>query len=88
VTTDSLPPTNQARLEAIFLSDAYVNGSGAELLEWGGGHATFRLRPQSRHANFVGSTHGGALFSLADAAIGVASNSWGRQTGAPGISGR
>ena len=76
--TDSLPEPNRARLEAIFLSDAYVNGSGAELLEWGGGHATFRLRPQSRHSNFVGTVHGGALFSLADAAIGVASNSWGR----------
>ena len=76
--TDSFPEPNRARLEALFLGDAYVNGSGAELLEWGGGHATFRLRPQSRHANFVGSVHGGALFSLADAAIGVASNSWGR----------
>ena len=76
--TDSFPEPNRARLEALFLGDAYVNGSGAELLEWGGGHATFRLRPQSRHTNFVGSVHGGALFSLADAAIGVASNSWGR----------
>ena len=73
-----LPEPNRARLEAIFLGDAYVNGFGAELLEWGGGHATFRLRPQARHTNFVGTVHGGALFSLADAAIGVASNSWGR----------
>jgi acyl-CoA thioesterase len=80
VTTDSFPATNRARLESIFLSDAYVNGSGAELLDWGGGHATFRLRPQARHTNFVGSVHGGALFSLADAGIGVASNSWGRMS--------
>jgi acyl-CoA thioesterase len=78
--TDSFPEPNRARLEAIFLGDAYINGFGAELLEWGGGHATFRLRPQSRHTNFVGSVHGGALFSLADAAIGVASNSWGRMS--------
>src|ERR1044072_2034304 len=78
MSTDSFPEPSRARLEAIFRSDAYVKASGAELLQWGGGHATFRLEPQSRHGNFVGSVHGGALFSLADAAIGVASNSWGR----------
>jgi uncharacterized protein (TIGR00369 family) len=78
VTTDSYPPTTRARLEAIFRGDAYVKGIGAELVDWGGGHATFRLRPEARHTNFVGTIHGGALFSLADAAIGVASNSWGR----------
>ncbi|MGH9009532.1 MAG: hotdog fold thioesterase [Acidimicrobiia bacterium] len=33
---------------------------------------------EPRRRNFVGSVHGGALFSLADAALGVASNSWGR----------
>jgi acyl-CoA thioesterase len=77
VTTDSFPEDNRARLEAVFRDDAYVNGLGAELVDWGGGHATFRLAPQP-HINFVGSVHGGALFSLADAAIGVASNSWGR----------
>ena len=75
---DSFPPTNRARLEEIFQGDAYVTGSGVELVEWDGGHATFRLRPESGHTNFVGTVHGGALFSLADAAIGVASNSWGR----------
>jgi uncharacterized protein (TIGR00369 family) len=78
VTTDSFPPTNRARLEAVFRGDAYVNGVGAELVEWDGGRATFRLRPESRHTNFVGTVHGGALVSLADSAIGVASNSWGR----------
>lgn len=78
MTTDIFPPTNRARLEEIFRSDAYVKGLGTELVEWDGGHATFRLRPESGHTNFVGTVHGGALFSLADAAIGVASNSWGR----------
>jgi uncharacterized protein (TIGR00369 family) len=78
MTTDSLPPINRARLEDMFLGDAYVTALGTELLEWDGGHATFRLRSGPRHANFVGTVHGGAMFSLADAAIGVASNSWGR----------
>ena len=80
MTTDLFPPTNRARLEEIFRSDAYVKGLGAELVEWNGGGATFRLRPESGHMNFVGTVHGGALFSLADAAIGVASNSWGRMS--------
>jgi acyl-CoA thioesterase len=77
VNTDSFPGDNRARLEAIFRGDAYVGALGAELVDWGGGHATFRLTP-GPHTNFVGSVHGGALFSLADAAIGVASNSWGQ----------
>jgi acyl-CoA thioesterase len=55
-----------------------VDGLGAELVEWDGGRAVFRLTPEARHLNFVGSVHGGVLFSLADAALGVASNSWGR----------
>ena len=76
--TETFPPSNRARLEEIFRADAYVKASGAELVEWEGGHATFRLHPESGHTNFVGTVHGGALFSLADAAIGVASNSWGR----------
>jgi acyl-CoA thioesterase len=78
VTTDPSLEVNRARLEALFRSDGWVGTLGAELVEWGGGRAVFRLRPEVRHGNFVGTTHGGALFSLADAAIGVASNSWGR----------
>ena len=69
---------NRGRLEAVFQSDGYVNELGAKLVEWDGGQALFRLAPESRHLNFVGSVHGGVLFSLADAALGVASNSWGR----------
>jgi uncharacterized protein (TIGR00369 family) len=78
VISDPWPEANRARLEAVFQSDAYVNGLGAKLVEWDGGRAVFRLAPEPRHFNFVGSVHGGALFSLADSALGVASNSWGR----------
>jgi acyl-CoA thioesterase len=78
VTSEPWPETNRARLEAVFQSDAYVNDLGAKLVEWDGGRAVFRLAPEPRHRNFVGSVHGGALFSLADSALSVASNSWGR----------
>jgi acyl-CoA thioesterase len=78
VTADTLPEPNRARLEAMFRDDAYVKGLDAELVEWGGGRAVYRLAVEAGHMNFVGSVHGGALFSLADCALGVASNSWGR----------
>lgn len=78
MTNEPWPEINRTRLEAVFQSDAYVNEVGAKLVEWDGGRAVFRLAPERRHLNFVGSVHGGTLFSLADAALGVASNSWGR----------
>jgi len=78
VTTEPWLEANRARLETVFHSDAYVNELGAKLVEWDGGRAVFRLAAEPRHRNFVGSVHGGAMFSLADAALGVASNSWGR----------
>ena len=75
---ESCPVPNRARLEALFRGDAYLNGVGADLVDWEGGRAVYRLPAENRHLNFVGSVHGGALFSLADAALGVACNSWGR----------
>lgn len=78
MTPQPWPENNRSRLEAVFQSDAYLSEFGAKLVEWDGGRAVFRLAPEPRHLNFVGSVHGGALFSLADAALGVASNSWGR----------
>ena len=78
VTPESCLAPNRARLEALFRSDAAVSDLGAELVDWDGGRAVFRLAPGDRHVNFVRTVHGGVLFSLADAALGVASNSWGR----------
>jgi acyl-CoA thioesterase len=69
---------NRARLEAVFAVDPYLERVGAELVEWDGGWAVFRLRGGRDHTNFLGTVHGGALFSLADAALSVACNSWGR----------
>ncbi len=78
VTSEPCLAANRAPLEKLFTSDAWVDGSGAELVEWDGGRAVFRLTPGARHCNFVGGVHGGVLFSLADAALGVACNAWGR----------
>jgi acyl-CoA thioesterase len=77
VTTESPLALNRARLEEVF-RDPWTDGLGAELVDWDGGQATFRLTPAEGHLNFVGSVHGGVLFSLADLALGVACNGWGR----------
>jgi acyl-CoA thioesterase len=78
VTTDSPLDRNRSRLEAVFLGDAYAKELGAELLEWDGGRAVYRLAVEAGHLNFLNGVHGAAFFSLADCALGVASNSWGR----------
>jgi uncharacterized protein (TIGR00369 family) len=45
---------------------------GLELLSAGGGVAEFALEAGRRHANPMGTVHGGILCDLADAAMGVA----------------
>lgn len=62
----------------MFRRDSLAALLGVELVEWDGGRARLRWTPGDDHRNFVGGVHGGALFSLADAALAVASNSWGR----------
>ncbi len=69
---------NRERLDAMFRGDAYAGLLGAEVVSWDGGGAVIRWTPREEHANFAGTVHGGAIFSLADIAFAVSSNSWGR----------
>lgn len=69
---------NREALDAVFGADPYLRELGGRLVTWSGGSAQVRWRPGPEHTNFSGSIHGGALFSLADVAFAVASNSWGR----------
>jgi acyl-CoA thioesterase len=57
--------------------DPYVRHNGIELLAAGSGTATLRMRVGAQHLNFNGNCHGGAIFTLADTAFGLASNSHG-----------
>jgi acyl-CoA thioesterase len=57
--------------------DAFARHLGIELVEYGDGHATARLRVEAHHLNSAGTLHGGAIFSLADAAFSAAANSHG-----------
>lgn len=58
--------------------DGFMRALGAELLELGRGQAKVRMNVRAESLNFNGTCHGGAIFSLADCAFGVASNSYGR----------
>ncbi|WP_232686347.1 hydroxyphenylacetyl-CoA thioesterase PaaI [Halobacterium zhouii] len=58
-------------------SDPFCASIGVELVELGEGTARTRLRVTDDHLNFHGTLHGGACYSLADAAFAAASNSRG-----------
>jgi acyl-CoA thioesterase len=65
-------------LDRFVEQDAFARHIGVEVLEYGDGRATARLRVEPRHLNSAGTLHGGAIFSLADAAFSAAANSHGR----------
>ncbi|HEX6795851.1 MAG TPA: methylmalonyl Co-A mutase-associated GTPase MeaB [Casimicrobiaceae bacterium] len=57
--------------------DPFVRALGIDCIDGGEGCATTRLRVAGHHVNFNGGCHGGVIFTLADAAFGLASNSRG-----------
>jgi acyl-CoA thioesterase len=57
--------------------DPFVNAVGIRAVDAGPGHATVKLDVRPEHINFNGKCHGGAIFTLADTAFGLASNSHG-----------
>lgn len=64
-------------VERALHADAYARHLGFELVTAAIGSATVRLRVGPQHLNFNGRCHGGAIFSLADTALGLACNSHG-----------
>lgn len=65
------------RLRAFFGRDQFAAANGIEIVEVSPGRATARMRLEPRHWNGLGIAHGGALFTLADFAFALASNSHG-----------
>jgi len=57
--------------------DQFARFLGVEVLDQGPDAARVRLTILPHHLNSAGTVHGGAIFSLADAAFAVASNSHG-----------
>ena len=58
------------------VADPYSDSLGIEVLEAGTGRARAAMTAGVEHTNFLGIVHGGAVFSLADAALAAASNSF------------
>ncbi|MDQ6619553.1 MAG: methylmalonyl Co-A mutase-associated GTPase MeaB [Pseudomonadota bacterium] len=65
------------RLKQLAQRPDFARSAGVELVEGGAGHAVVRMTVGPEHLNFNGTCHGGMLFTLADAAFGLASNSHG-----------
>ena len=67
-------------MEAIkdfFKRDQYARLSGIELVSAEPGHAIARMPVKAHHLNAIGGVQGGAIFTLADFAFAVASNTRG-----------
>ena len=66
------------RVKNLAARDAFATFLGAKCLDAGPGMAVVGMTIGEQHMNFNGTCHGGVLFSLADTAFGLASNSHGR----------
>jgi LAO/AO transport system kinase len=66
-----------AHVQELADRDAYFRHCGARLADAAAGTATVEMTVGAQHLNFNGTCHGGAIFSLADCAFGLASNSHG-----------
>lgn len=60
-----------------FEKDSFSKHIGIEVLDVGFGKAKVKMDIKPLHLNSHGTVHGGAIFSLADAAFALASNSHG-----------
>lgn len=65
------------RVAALFADDSFTARLGIELVSVSDAEVVVALDLTESHANFLGFTHGGVVFSLADCALSLASNSAG-----------
>lgn len=73
-----MPASDPAALVRRVMSrDRWAAAAGARLVEVREGYARVRMRLRPEHLNGVGVVQGGAVFTLADFAFAVASNSHG-----------
>ena len=63
---------------SIFSQDRYAALTGIEIVEAGKGYCKARLTIEDKHLNAANVVQGGAIFTLADLAFAVASNSQGQ----------
>src|SRR5512136_765687 len=63
--------------DTFFYNDAWAQEAGIELMEVSAGRAKVRMRIAGWHKNSHGTVQGGAIFTLADTAFAIASNTHG-----------
>jgi len=69
---------NTKQAQAFFARDRYAAMTGIEIVEAGPGFCRARLAIEEKHLNAANVVQGGAIFTLADLAFAVASNSHGQ----------
>ncbi len=62
---------------SFFEADVFARQTGIELLEVSPGRARVKMEIREQHMNSHRTVHGGAIFTLADTAFALASNSHG-----------
>jgi acyl-CoA thioesterase len=68
---------DRLRVRELLADDSYAAGLGIELVEVTDDVIVVAMEVTDSHANFLGVGHGGMVFSLADCAFSLASNSAG-----------
>lgn len=62
------------RVARLLSADRYASGLGIRLVEASADRVILEMPVAEHHLNFLDLTHGGAVFSLADCAMSLASN--------------
>ena len=65
------------RIDRFVEEDRFARHLGIDAVEYGDGWAKTSVKIEQNHLNSAGIVHGGLIFSLADAAFSIASNSHG-----------
>lgn len=68
----------EEKLKTFFENDRFAAHTGIEVLEIGVGFCKAKLEIKERHLNAANVVQGGAIFTLADLAFAIASNSHGQ----------
>lgn len=68
------PNATLEEVQEIFKNDRFATGNGCRVVEAAPGHAVCELDITPEHMNEKGGVMGGAIFTLADFAIAIASN--------------
>lgn len=70
--------TNDQKLRSFFSNDRFAALAGIEVVTSGDGYCLCRMKVEEKHLNAVNVVQGGAIFTLADYAFAIASNSRGQ----------